>query len=126
MLLVASIALVTIVSVSGLGEELYEQKFSKAKVLADQDTEMIQSDARTRGLMLGMEAFKENLVFGVGFGNEPFYTYMPEVSELAFGTYSMIASRLLEVGIVGILLFGFLIWRMFFPSFLVTARRSRK
>jgi hypothetical protein len=114
-LLVACIALIAIVSVSGLGEELYEQKFSKAKVLADQDTEMIQSDARTRGLMLGLDAFQENLVFGVGFGNEPFYTYMPDVSELAFGTYSMIVSRLLEGGIVGTLVFAFLIWRMFFP-----------
>lgn len=114
-LMVACVSLVAIVSLSGLGEVLYEEKFSRAKFLAAQETEMIKSDARTRGLMLGVEGFEANPIFGVGFGNEPFYTYMPEVNELAFGTYNMVVSRLLEGGIVGTALFGLLIGTMFFP-----------
>lgn len=120
-LLAACVGLATIVFVSGLGDVLFEQKFSKVEALADQDREVIESDARTKGLMLGLEAFQEHPVLGVGFGNEPFYTYMPEVSDLTFGSFSMAVSRLLEVGVVGTVCFAALIWRMFFPRF-----RSRR
>lgn len=101
------------VGLTSLGvDELLTGKTERMLTLdegATANTEIV----RTYGMMMGIKAVLERPLLGGGFGNEPFYTYMPEVSDLTFGSYNMLVTLLVEGGLVGALIFGWMFWRVF-------------
>lgn len=100
---------------SGIWSYLYEGRYQKMISAFDSDSSDL---SRAQGLILGLKAFKEHPILGVGFGNEPFYTYQPNVSALEMGSFNLAVSRLLEVGIIGTLSYVLLLRKMFRPVIL--------
>lgn len=95
---------------SGILGVVMEEKVGKMVSLFTGAPEDIENYERAYGLELGMAAFLERPVLGVGYGNEMFYTYMPHISELTFGSFNLAMTMLVEVGIIGTLIFLGLLW----------------
>jgi len=83
-------------------------------MITPNDAQFASSETvRTYGMIMGLQAALERPMLGGGFGNDLFYTYMPEVSDLTFGSHNMLVTLLVEGGIIGTSLFGWLFWRVF-------------
>ena len=76
-------------------------------------TEASGSQMRIVGIMRSINEIIKAPFFGVGFGNMPFYTYMPEVSIFSFGSFNLLLSSILELGLIGFALLVIVFLKIF-------------
>lgn len=82
------------------------------------------SNMRIVGMLMTLNQIFKTPFFGIGFGNMPFYTYMPDASVFSFGSFNFILASILEIGIFGNILFLFLFFKVFTVSTTSNAKQS--